>query len=379
MSITPRRIGRHARITLAVTLALLTATIRPADGQDAPDPPAKEPVAKSAKGSSGFGLWSIAGMMDQACRNISKRYNLDAEQEKQTRALMARRLQALLAEHETELRSLLMDRFVSRPDGQSDAEVAKHWANRALPIYEAARKTINEGNAEWRKILSAEQKRIHDTDMKMLRATFEQYDGRFARWQKGDYDPKADRFAPQSTLANATSTTTKRAPTHRQTPPRTVGKQPFRRNSEDHWDVYVRQFIDTHNLDESQTSSAMAILDDCKERAANYRAAHADDLAQAEALMRKQIDPGVDRVERDAARKRLSEVHKPIRDLYSELRARLGAIPTEAQKQARAEAVKVKRKKYMETLRKRREGLKTEVNASQPVSPTPPQRKNDKP
>ena len=66
--------------------------------------------------------------------------------------------------------------------------------------------------------------------------------------------------------------------------PGMVSKRPtvVRRN-EDSWEYYVRWFIQSYNLDDSQQQSAQSLLRESKEQAARYREAHKQEFNDLEA------------------------------------------------------------------------------------------------
>lgn len=94
--------------------------------------------------------------------------------------------------------------------------------------------------------------------------------------------------------------------------------------SDDAWSAYVRQFITRYGLDESQKSTAYAILKDMQERAQAYRSSRSDQIAQAE----KRVKEATSAEERNDAQTELRDVLKGMEDLFEELKTRLQTIPT---------------------------------------------------
>lgn len=88
------------------------------------------------------------------------------------------------------------------------------------------------------------------------------------------------------------------------------------------WETHVRQFIAQHELTEAQTTSAMAILRDVQNRAAQIESAQSDHRAEAAKIP----DP-------TARQKRMVELNAPVDQLFIELKQRLDGLLTAAQRQ----------------------------------------------
>lgn len=305
----------------------------------------------SASNDDVLGLWHVENMLQQACRTITQRYNLNPEQEKYTEALMTKKLKGFLQDHETELRGLLTDMITARLTGNVTGERARRWAEKARPIFEAAEETIIEGNQTWRRILTEEQKAIHDRDLRDMRVTFSQLHERFDRWAAGDFDKVREGFARRPSPGGSARVNDPRRELATLTRP-TVGRA-YSANHEDAWEAYVRRFIEDYKLDESQQQSALAILDEEKERAIQYRQANAEKSEQIRNRLRELAASGASADERAEAQQELRALSKPIVEIFNRLRARLDAIPTGEQKQARQERFRDRVQKRMAELRER--------------------------
>ncbi len=305
----------------------------------------------AAAGGDLMRLWQVETMLDQACKGIAQRYNLNPHQEMYTRALMTRRVKAFLGDHESELRTLLTEMFTARLTGRADAEAARRWAQNARPIFEQARKVILEGNKDWRQILTDEQKKTHDGDLRDMENTFTRLNKRFDRWALGDFDKYREGFARRNSENARSSTRDSRNELAALS--RAVVGRPYRANREDTWDQYVRRFIRDHALDDSQQQSALAILKECKDNATSYRQSHDEETTRIRARMRELVAAGASADEKAKARDELRSLSRPIIDIYNQLRARLDAIPTKAQKAAREEQVQARLEQRMARLRAR--------------------------
>ncbi len=357
----------HCVRTVWVTI-MLGATALGADAQD-----------KSEKG--GLGLWNVESMVDQAAKQIVQRYKLNDEQTVFTRQLMARRVNQLLDKHERQVRQLFSEALAMRAAGKAPtAEAIRSWAERALPIYEDAKKQILEGNEEWSQILTPEQKKTHEIDLRMMKVDFDQYEQRLNRWSKGGFDaekdwvtqrppttrpmPRRSDHVASNMPSNRFRTGTPGQPTVTPPPPPppgavrspagpmrfgdTSGRTPTSGPSvsvervvfdpEQAWDAWVSNFVRQCRLDESQATQARAILKDCKERASRHREAHRDDYVRLQARIRELQSSGAAPDALATANKELADLNAPVNELFEELKSRIEQIPTSAQLQGFREA-----------------------------------------
>ena len=285
--------------------------------------------AQQSERKAPWELWPTDKMIEMACDQIGRRYNLTPEQDEYTRALMSQRVKRFLGTYEGEIRSLLKEAWTLRLKGDTPTtETATTWAQRAAPIFEAAKKEILEGNQEWREVLNEQQQRIHDGDMRVMDANFRVTAQRLERWRGGGFDESRD-WARGGFLGAIAGQ-----------PPRTT-TEPVRRDrglprvQEDYWEQYVRRFIQNYKLDESQTQAAQSILSECKQRAKEYRQGRKEQFEKANTKYREALAVTPRNVESiRQARRQVSELNRPIKELFRELRDRLDGIPTAAQKQA---------------------------------------------
>ena len=301
-----------------IATLVLVLTVGAAQAQNT-----QQPTPANVNQSLGsMGLWDADIMMEQATINISRRYNLNPEQEEYTRQLLRKRTKEFLAVHEDDLREMLKELFMQQLSGkQPTPEQVRSWGERARPLLEASKKAILDGNMEWRDILNDEQKKIHDIDLNLMDRNFGLLESRFERWQQGEFRPDDWMANPQAGASRPQPTATN--------PPQPVESG----NPDDYWAIYVKKFIKDYQLDEAQRNSALAVLKDVREKATRFREkTQADrDAAQAELqrLIREKAPPGDIR---EWSRKR-RDLDKPISELFEELKSRLAMIPTEAQKE----------------------------------------------
>jgi hypothetical protein len=121
------------------------------------------------------------------------------------------------------------------------------------------------------------------------------------------------------------------------------------KSDESDWQEYVRRFIETYSLNESQQNTAHSILREMCDQAARYRRAHADDFARVDQkLTRVDATGGRDNntasgkatASRPLATNRIrsllqerDRLEQPVTvDMFNRLKERLDRIPTQAQR-----------------------------------------------
>jgi hypothetical protein len=293
---------------LPVFVCFLAVSVRPAAADPAPSG-ATDPT----------GMFNVDALIEQAVKNVSARYNLNEEQERVTRAMMFDGVRKFLETHKNDIWPLVRALSKYQFEGNlPEGEEAQRIGTAADPLIAEAEKAIFEANAKWREILSPEQKRLHDFDMRETKKTFSKVRENFDDWKKGK--PKSASIFPDApeTLEGEPPPPTK--------PPSIERMQP------DMWDRYVQNFIRRYELDDAQKTAANSILADCKERAADFRKTNADKFSALETAAKEAAGANDNAKVAEIAieTKRLNE---PIVALYAELMNRLEFIPNEAQRE----------------------------------------------
>ncbi len=268
------------------------------------------------------GLWDPQTMMKQASDGIARHYRLNEEQKEFTSKLLAERVTKFLSKHNKTIWPLLMELTQQQMSGKEPSkEAAKRIAELGSPIFEDARAEIMRGQDEFRKILTDQQKKIHDRDLKGLDAQFKQIDKRFQSWKSG--------------------TVSGRHPFHNIALGPGRGQQivpgPSRRANtpETKWERYVRRFNADYRLDDTQQRSTGAVLQDLKDHAGQYRKTHYKELVEAGDLVREaQMAKPFDKQSLDTAKRIRYLRNKPFDDWFEELKSRLEQVPTEKQRAA---------------------------------------------
>lgn len=335
-------------LVLVIFASILAAG--PAMGQ-----PARSQAQAPAGEDPMSSIWNPQLMIDRSVKAATKRYNLTPDQEKLARQMTTERVGIFLDRHERDLRDLVREaiqaRFASQPPSP---EKVQAWARRVGPLFEEARKEILQGNQEFRNALTDEQKKAFDTDQQVLQRQFGQTEQMLTRWKDGGFDASRDW-------------------THsRQRPePRPI------RPELDRFQRYARRFIEDYKLDAGQTTQVMAIVTESRKRAEEYWYSRKADIeVTRQRVQELSRDPNA-RQQYQAASKQLSELNRPVDDLYEEMKARLDQIPGEAQRQARDQEMQTRRQRWRDQMRDSGRGpvaVSSQTSATQAVASGPASR-----
>ncbi|MBK8915410.1 MAG: hypothetical protein IPM64_12580 [Phycisphaerales bacterium] len=131
-------------------------------------------------------LLNVEALVDNYSRFLSKKYNLDEQQERFTNKLMHDKANAFLANHRDNLFGLVDRMFEVRTGGEMDPSELVDWGRQVAPVYEEAKRVIIDGNSQFREILNEEQRAIHDQDLRMMEDSFAQTDDQLRRIVSGE-------------------------------------------------------------------------------------------------------------------------------------------------------------------------------------------------
>ncbi|HVP10843.1 MAG TPA: hypothetical protein VMV94_06590 [Phycisphaerae bacterium] len=283
-----------------------TPTSRPAT-QPATQP-AQKPTAETHPQNPE--LWDVDQMMEDAVLQISRRYNLNKAQENYTRLLLVGRVREFLDKYEKDVRELLKESIDLKlhPD-KGTPEAYKKWAERAEPIYEAAKKTILEGNTEWREILNEEQRKLHDSDLAQMRTNFDQISKVMTDWK----NEKGPGIPPRGDQTVGSVSQQPPAIEHRLT--------------EDNWMAYVMMFISAYQLDEKQANSAkVKIYTEFLGKAKAYRERKKEEFDKIDAELKHMGPEGKTPAKPMELLQKKGELEQPIRTLFVEMNERLNEL-----------------------------------------------------
>lgn len=317
---------------ICMTIVVTWSSLCVVRGQEAPkstapkaDPakqaaPMQEPPSTEA---------TIERIVEQAVKNIARRYNLNSAQLEETDKLMKREVRKFLKEHEAVVWPLIRDLLVAQMNGKApeNKEDVMRIGKAAKPLSKMAQDAIIRANMEWRQILTAEQLKMHDFDLQEMQKTFGQIDKNFSDWEVGS--PTPGPVIPPGDAAGS-------PPKPKQPPPGLPG--PERRFLDpDVFEAIVEKFIKDYEPDQGQKDAARSLLEETKTKAKDFQNSNKDAI---EALDQRQNAARANRNHEelaavDADRKKLLE---PYHMLVHELETRLNGLLTTAQIEKHAQS-----------------------------------------
>lgn len=331
------------RSPLRLMGAMLTVFTAIAAGQQAqqpqpqPQPPASQPttppVARPATATADAATALESGstptsatvekIMEEAVKNISRRYNLNEAQTAETQNLMKREVSRFLKEHEAEVWPAIRDLLAAQLGGKppDNREEVMRIGKSARPLVALAKDAIIKANEEWRMYLTPEQKVTHDYDLGEIEKTFSQIDKNFGDWAAGQ-PTDAGLFPPPPP--------DDRSPPRPRKPTAGIPEPEVETFRVSIFDTFVEEFIKDYQLDQGQIDSARSILKEFKVKANDFKAAKQEDLAKI-AVDQKAAMEARDRdkiAATEAARKKVLE---PVYALFGEMEMRLKGLLTTTQ------------------------------------------------
>jgi Spy/CpxP family protein refolding chaperone len=305
------------------------------------DPPA-QPAAPTSSVSAAAdvpsdceGFWPTKKMMNGMIRRwaseAADHYDLTPDQHKQLEAMMLERWPKFIEDNRRVMQPLINQFFEATVDPEPpSAEAVADWADRAMPLFERFRESIKEGNTQVREILTPKQQAKFDLDALGLAAGMQMAETQLKSWQRGEFDPQdwgdrrrreRERQRRRAEEERDRALAAERAASRPSLADEVLVEL-------DAWDKYVADFIAMYHLDDGQRSSAESILTELKSRAQDIRAHAKERLDEIQQQLSTHTDP-------DAKKKLTDElvsIYQPIDTIFAELKKRLEALPTAAQR-----------------------------------------------
>jgi len=305
---------------LAFSFPLLTGGEPPSSPAPPTTPPVEAP--KTAEPPPLPTAATIETMMEEAVKNIARRYNLNDAQREETNKLMKREVNRFLKEHESEvwpvIRDLLASQLGAKPP---DREEMMRIGKAAKPLAALAKEAIFKANEEWRIYLAPEQKQVHDYDLAEMEKQFKEIDKNFGSWVEGR--PTEHGIFPPPEPAD-------RGPRRPKQPPAGLPEPEVETFRLTVFDTFVEEFIKDYRLDQGQIDSARSILSEFKAKANDFKKAKQEELTKIASEQKAAIEAH-DRekiAEAETARKKLFE---PIYALFGQMEERLQGLLTTTQ------------------------------------------------
>lgn len=315
-----------ARLPAVLFILTITALCGIRAVAQTPEPPATqtEEPATAKTHPNNPEMWNVDAMVEDAILQIARRYNLNKAQEEYTRLLLTQRVKAFLKIYEDDVRTLLKESIDFRTGLKPvTREAIMDWAERALPVYQAARDAILEGNDEWRQILTEEQIKTHDMDLQQMETQFTSVSNLLGETREGGgllNVMMGARAGDPGKSAGLVSTN----PVSKVT-----------QHTEDNWQAYVEQFIRVYKLDEKQQNSVRAgIYNETFEQAKQHREKSKGQFEKLEAELKiVENNPKLANRRADLLTQRM-RLELPIRTGFSEMARRMDSQLTEKQRSA---------------------------------------------
>ncbi len=318
MQVSPN-MARHERTYWV--LAIAVAALFPAGGAFGTEAPKASTRLPDLDLSQPAAAATVERICDTAVSNIARRYNLNEEQTRTTSELMKREVGKFIEEHEELVWPVIRELLAKQLQPPENAAELKRLGKSARELAALAKDAIFRANAEWRQMLSDEQKAVHDFDLAEMEKTFDKMDQTLGGWEKGEHTH--DPMFPPPNMAGSPPRPSKPAEGTIPEP-----KQEFFKVTI--FDTFVEEFIKDYNLDAAQKETARSILKEFKAKANDFKSAKSAEFAQIESSRAKAVrDRDYKKAaEADASRKKLLE---PVYQLFAEMRDRLKSLLTSTQ------------------------------------------------
>jgi hypothetical protein len=280
---------------------------------------------------------AIKSMIDIVSRQVSRRYDLRPDQSATAKTMLEKNTLEFVNKHYNEFLVLIPQAQAMRmrvmAGEEPTAQEVKDLSAKLLPIYKEATDLIVSENVKFHDILDDKQKAKHQADMDRMKADVAETTTKLDRWKNGDYKP--------GEFLNNRKNRHKNAPAgNEQT--QNVEEENLTPTSLGFWELYVKTFIDAFQLEKGQVTLAWSVLNDLKVKAQAYRHDHEEeftDLTQKiEQLTKTKADAKRDESLKNTQEK-LDKLNQPLMSMFDELKERLMAIPTEAQRKAAQETL----------------------------------------
>lgn len=335
----------------------------------AEEKPAKRTLDLTESAAAG----TVERIVDQAVVNIGRRYNLNNKQLDRTGQIMKSKVNEFLKEHEEEIWPAIRELLASNLQPPENAEDLRRLGRAARKLAKLAHKAVKDGNAEWRKILTDEQKKTHDYDLAELDKTFAQMDQNFGAWEDGRSTDDPIFGSRSQRLAGVQNS----PPTPERPPEGKLGGQSavFELTV---FDTFVEGFIKDYELDAAQIDSARSILKEFKANARAFRTTNEKAFAKIEKERNAAIatNDAKKRAEADEKRKKLID---PIYRLFGEMEGRLKGLLTTVQVERYAAKVEDSTNKPLKTVVKKRPAPKKNPVRKTASETTQPESTESKP
>ncbi|MFA5865609.1 MAG: hypothetical protein WC975_13100 [Phycisphaerae bacterium] len=274
---------------------------------------------------------SVKTMIDLVSRSVARRYDLRPDQADVARNMLLKNTQKFMQQHFNDLVVLIpkmQDMRMKAVGGHLSPTEVQDLARKLAPIYKDATELIVSENDKFHEILDGKQKAIHQRDMDQMKTDVALTRKKLSRWKEGGY--KEGEFLNDNRPRN------KRG---QKKPPVSVEpKELMSMTSVNYWELFVKTFVESYQLDQGQIPMAYSILNEMKDRAKAYREDHSRQYAEIKKNLDQLAKVNATQPDQKEAlktwQKKLEKLEQPLLDMFNELKDRLMAIPTDEQRKA---------------------------------------------
>lgn len=303
--------------------------------------PAERDDNKTKDAAPQQGLWPSPKLMDALlarwANDIGDQYDLNDEQRATVRKEIVQDWGRYLNENRATIQPLVNELLELRlgVEPPSEHEV-QAWAEKTMPAFQQFREQITQSADQLRGVLEPAQRAKFELDALKLSAGLKLAEMKLSGWQEGTVKPdelwvptRAERKRRREAARKkrdqqaAVQQPSAQEPTAEQAEPDQIDLELAA------WAKYVADFVSLYELDEGQRNAARSLLEELTERANTHRDRRREEIAALEKRIAN--NKGTEK-EIAEIRKQLVELYGPIDEMFKELKERLSAIPTAAQR-----------------------------------------------
>ena len=322
----------HWKNPLIAALLILSASMLFA--QELPEDEQDEPVQIRVIPTEGF--WPTRIMMERVIDRIvdqmAKHYNFDEEQTRMTREMLKVRYPDYLNSNRAEIQTLLNKYFEALVnDKPPTPEEVAEWAKNAQPMLAGLGEVTHEVMDTMHEYLNDDQIVMLDAELVAFDAGMQMAQNKLSVWADGGFDPDTEWIF--STKNRQSGEEEGMGPEELEDSEEGVADEDARAKSTmpvDEWALYTQRFIERYQLNDEQKQKAHQILRRQQEARDNYLRRKADEMKRVTQM----LADAKSEEEQLAALKAYEDLNEPVNQLFKQLKDRLDALPTRAQRNA---------------------------------------------
>jgi len=273
--------------------------------------------------------WEFSNRINLLSQRLAERYDLPDGEQARLQERFMREMGALIGRNSGPMLRNLNEWMQTRSSGAPfTAEQVARWTREAQPMMEEAHRSVDRIVADLRSTVPPEKQHVLDSDVQSY-GKRKQFETKMVeKWSRGEWKP-SDWGIPEDQPPAPSVPPSKPAgvevapvappmvptpgtnaiPAAPSIPPRWLAHDPPT------WFAYVLDFQKRFQLDEGQKTATKSIHDELLARAVDYMNTRTEEFKAVPAPTRA-----------------TSEAYAPIRALFDEMKARLEAVPTTAQR-----------------------------------------------